>query len=177
MADVLRNYTPADRSACLAVFDSNVPRYFSARERPEFAAFIDSAACPYFVIESDGRIAGCGGYGVRSPHEPADLCWGMIAAEQQGHRLGELLLLGRLKEIAEDASIEAVRLVTSHLTDGFFGKYGFRELGRKPEGIAEGLDEVSMRLDLTPATRRRIRQQWVALQRRSARPERRHRDG
>ena len=39
-----RPYAPADAEACLALFDANVPRYFDASERAEFAAFLAAAA-------------------------------------------------------------------------------------------------------------------------------------
>jgi hypothetical protein len=59
----LRSYTPADKEACLAIFDSNTPPYFAKHERPEFAAFLDESRDPYFVVEaSNGQIIGCGGY-------------------------------------------------------------------------------------------------------------------
>src|SRR5690606_14882619 len=60
-----RSYSPADRSTCLGIFDSNVPDSFSASERADFEAFLDSLPGPYFVVEDEsGRAVACGGYAV-----------------------------------------------------------------------------------------------------------------
>ncbi|MDB5218237.1 MAG: family N-acetyltransferase, partial [Myxococcaceae bacterium] len=39
-AMLLRPYEPADRDACLVVFDSNVPAFFAPHEREGFASFL-----------------------------------------------------------------------------------------------------------------------------------------
>ncbi len=35
----IRPFAADDKDACLALFDSNVPRYFDSSERPDFADF------------------------------------------------------------------------------------------------------------------------------------------
>ncbi len=35
-------YTPNDHAACLRIFDSNTPRFFTREERSAFAAFLDA---------------------------------------------------------------------------------------------------------------------------------------
>lgn len=156
-----REYSSADRDDCLRVFHSNMPRFFRDHERPDFEAFIDSGECPYFVIEEARTIVGCGGYGVRTGSDHADLCWGMIDQSRHGQRLGEFLLLLRLNEIIQDPAIKAVRLGTSQLTDGFFQRYGFAVCDRKANAIAEGLDEVEMLLELTEETRGQFGELWT----------------
>ena len=156
-----REYSPADRDKCLRVFRSNMPRFFRDHEQPVFEAFIDSGECPYFVIDQAGMIVGCGGYGVRTGSDHADLCWGMVDQSRHGQRLGEFLLLLRLSEIIRDPKIKAVRLGTSQLTDGFYQRYGFAVCERTANAIAEGLDEVEMLLDLTEQTLGRIGELWT----------------
>lgn len=156
-----REYSSADRDECLRVFRSNMPRFFRNHERPDFEAFIESGECPYFVVEEAGTIVGCGGYGVRTGSDHADLCWGMVDQSRHGQRLGEFLLLLRLSEIVREPGIKAVRLGTSQLTDGFFQRYGFAVCERKANGIAEGLDEVEMLLELTDETRGQVGELWA----------------
>lgn len=158
-----REYSVGDRDECLRVFRSNMPRFFRDHEQPDFEAFIDSGKCPYFVIDHGGTIVGCGGYGVRTGSDHVDLCWGMVDQSRHGQRLGEFLLMLRLNEIIQDPGIRAVRLGTSQLTDGFFQRYGFAVCDRKANAIAEGLDEVEMRLDLTEETRSRVGELCAAM--------------
>ena len=135
-----------------------MPRFFRDHELPEFAAFLDRGECPYFVITDGGTIVGCGGYGQRPECELADLCWGMVAPDRHGQRLGELLLLGRLRRILSDLTVTGIRLGTSQLTEGFFQKYGFATKKIVADGIDSGLDDVEMLMRLTPEERARIDQ-------------------
>ena len=148
----VRDYTSDDRDACLAVFDSNVPRFFVPREREEFAAFLDALPGPYFVVEDDtGAVVGCGGYAVEPGTKDAHLCWGIAARGRHGTGLGRLLLDARLERVradAADGSIEAIALDTSQHTRGFYERRGFRVERVTPDGYAPGLDRCDMRLAL-----------------------------
>lgn len=147
----VRDYTTADRSACLTVFDSNVPGFFVPPEREEFAAFLDALPGQYLVVEDDaGRVLGCGGYAVRPGTATADLCWGMVRRERHGTGLGRLLLEARLERARADAPLEVVALDTSQHTLGFYERRGFRTERVTPDGYAPGLDRCDMRLFLTP---------------------------
>ena len=46
-ANTLRPYSQADRERCLAIFDSNVPRFFAPDERELFATFLDRFKAAY----------------------------------------------------------------------------------------------------------------------------------
>lgn len=159
----LRPYTPADRRGCLAVFRSNVPTYFRDDEQADFERFIDTSGEPYLVLVRGGEVAACGGYGLRPGADAADLCWGMVRREAHGERLGERLLVARLDAIVRTMDVRAVRLVTSQHTDGFFARYGFRVVERSCGALAEGLDAVEMRLELTAAARSFIRDRSRAM--------------
>jgi ribosomal protein S18 acetylase RimI-like enzyme len=144
----VREYSPADLEACLAVFDTNVPRYFAPFEKQQFAGDIPSIDC-YYVIEDDGgRIVGCGGYAVRPEASTADLCWGMIDQTLHGTGLGRLLLVERLERIRSRGDVDAVALNTSQHTTGFFERHGFVILKIIPDGYAPGLDRCEMVLKL-----------------------------
>lgn len=147
----VREYTAADRGACLSVFDSNVPRFFVTDERAPFAAFLDALPGPYLVLEDeDGAVVGCGGYAVTPGTATVNLCWGMVRQEHHGTGLGKLLTVARLERIRADAAIEAVGLDTSQHTVGFYQRLGFRTERVTPDGYAPGLDRCDMRLVLRP---------------------------
>lgn len=143
----IRPYAPADRSACLAVFETNVPAFFLDPEREEFEAFLDDLPGPYLVLEDGrGRIVGCGGWAVEPGTETADLCWGMIRRDLQGAGLGRRLTEARLQEIREDGMVREVALKTSHLTAGFYERLGFVTEEVVEDGFGTGLDRCAMRL-------------------------------
>ena len=145
----VRPYTPADRAACLAVFDGNVPAYFVSEERRAFADFLDDLPGPYLVVEDEGgAVVGCGGYAVVPETRTADLCWGMVALHRHGTGLGRLLLDARLEAIRADPRAGAVALNTSQHTRGFYERRGFVTGRVVPDGYAPGLDRCDMRLVL-----------------------------
>ena len=144
-----RAFAPDDIEGCLAVFDSNVPEYFTPSERAEFAAFLTDLPGYYFVlVASIGEVVGCGGYARSELPRTADLCWGMIRRDLHGRGLGRLLTHLRLEEVQNDPAVAAIRLHTSQHTKGFYARLGFRVTGVTPDGYAPGLDRCDMLLDL-----------------------------
>lgn len=138
----IRPYSQADRAACLAVFDSNVPRFFAPGERGDFERFLEALATPYFVMEHDGAIVGCGGYALGA--EAATLTWGLIQASLHRNGLGRFLLMYRLREIGKAGAAAVVRLSTSQHSAGFFEKQGFRAGAIEKDGYGAGLDRIEM---------------------------------
>src|SRR6185295_9302377 len=120
-------YSISDRESCLAVFDSNVPDgFFDASERAGFAAFRNGPQCPYFVMEHDGAIVGCGGFFTDPERIEASLTWGMIRRDAQKPSLGRFLLLYRIREISKIGTVQKVRMSTSQRAAGFFEKQGLK---------------------------------------------------
>jgi GNAT superfamily N-acetyltransferase len=119
----IRSYQAADRDACLEIFDSN----FDNARRPEFERFLDSPGGPYFVMDHEGVIAGCGGYTGET------LVWGMIRRDFQKLGLGRFLLMYRLRQLE---GVPMVRLEAPPSAVPFFGKQGFRIAGESLTGIA-----------------------------------------
>lgn len=149
----VRDYTPADRDACLAVFDSNIPTYFLPHEREEFATFLDTPLPgPYLVlVDEEGAVAGCGGYAMQPGTRDAVLCWGMVDRARHGTGLGRLLLDARLARVRADrltSDIASVELHTSQHTRGFYERRGFVLEEVRPDGYGPGLDRCDMRLVL-----------------------------
>jgi hypothetical protein len=144
----LREYTPADRDACLAVFASNTPTYFREHEQAHFADFLDRMPCPYFVVEDEGgRVIGCGGY---APQR-GTLCYGMVSRPLHHQGAGRFLLRERLRHWYNAHGPSLVRVNTSQHASGFFERAGFVTTRVVPDGHAPGLDRHEMELRLNEA--------------------------
>lgn len=139
----LRPWTPADREACLAVFDTNAPDYFHLQERAPFAAFLDHPSGSYFVADHEGMIAACGGFALESP-DVARLTWLMVRRDLQKSGVGRLLVFTAMKKLSAEAGPAMLRLHTTLAAAGFFEKLGFRSVETIPDGIAPGMDRVEM---------------------------------
>ena len=120
----VRPYRPADRAACLAIFDS-IP----GRDRVKVEEFLRDPNGPYFVMEHDGEVLGCGGFVVEPDPGLAGLVWGMIRRDSHRQGLGRFLLMFRLREIGELGGIDRVRLETSATAAKLFEGQGFRVVG------------------------------------------------
>ncbi len=118
----IRPYQASDRAPCLEIFDSN----FDATKRPEFEQFLDNPEGPFFVMDHDGAIVGCGGYAGET------LRWGMIRRDFQKLGLGRFLLMYRLRQLE---GVPTVRLTAPPNAVPFFEKQGFRIGGESPKGI------------------------------------------
>ena len=141
----VRAYEPKDKAICLAIFDSNVGKYFAPYERARFEVFLSDLPGPYFVIERANDVIACGGYG---PHKQDDtiavLSWGMVQLAHHRSGIGRVLTRVRLKRIEGDKRVTRVRLRTSQHTSGFYEKLGFKIIEVKTDGIALGIDECVM---------------------------------
>lgn len=136
----IRPYSAQDKAACLAVFDSNVPPFFDPAERAAFEEFLEAMPHPYFVMEHEGLVAGCGGYAIESDPTLASLTWGMVRRDLHGNGLGRFLLMFRLREIGGNPQVNRVRLSTAPAVVPFFEKLGFRVVA------ADGLVEMVKKL-------------------------------
>lgn len=153
----LRSYRAADDEGCLAVFDSNVPKFFAPHERAEFAAFLAQSSDPYFVVtDEQGQIVGCGGYYIMPERAAAGLTWGMVYNHLHRQGVGRFLLLARLQRICQEPAVTSVLINTSQHSYGFFEKVGFGVEAIVENGFAEGLDEYKMVLQLTADVRRTL---------------------
>jgi GNAT superfamily N-acetyltransferase len=141
----VREYSPDDRRACLAVFDTNVPESFLPAERTLFAAFLDERPGPYFVLADEaGDVVACGGYAISTGTATADLCWGMVTRDRQGTGLGRLLVEVRLARIGADSRATDAALKTSQHTRAFYEQLGFTTTCVVRNGIAPGMDTCEM---------------------------------
>jgi len=153
----LRPYTAADRAACLAIFDSNIPGFFAPDERAGFAAYLDGAGARYLVLaDADGAIVGCGGFGIRADGTTAILRWRMVLATHHRRGLGRQLTLARLRLAVADRAIARVVLYTTGQTADFYRRLGFRDTAVLAEHYGPGLDQHAMAAAVDDAFRRRL---------------------
>ena len=144
-----REYSPTDLGACLEIFDTNVPEFFTELERAPFASFLETLPGPYLVLQDPGgRVVGCGGYAIEPGATKASLCWGMVRRESQRRGLGRRLVEERLARIRRDAGVTEVILNTSQHTQAFYESFGFVTESVIPDGFGPGLDRCDLRLSL-----------------------------
>lgn len=141
----MRPYRPADRDACLRIFDSNVPDYFLASDRDDFERFLDAIPgkpVRYFVIDD----VACGGIWIDELYD-ARMCWGMVHRTHHRTGLGKRLLRARLAE-AKMAGAKTASLATVRAVEGFFVKEGFTLVRTVDDGYGAGIDRREYRMDL-----------------------------
>lgn len=72
---------PADRAACLAVFERNVPQHFSMDEHAFYEVFSDRLPSSHAVSCEDGKIVRADGLAATvSDTSIGALIWGMVRA-------------------------------------------------------------------------------------------------
>ena len=131
----VRPYSPKDLAACLRLFDSNRPHYFTDEERGQFKAFLAAPFGSYYVLENDGDLLGCGGFVGENEIGLVKLTWGMVRHDLHRRGLGKFLLFYRLREIGKLAGMTMVRVETAQHTVGFFEKAGgFRVVTQGSDG-------------------------------------------
>lgn len=140
----IRPYVAADRRACIAVFRSNLPRYFDSSELPEFEAFLDKPIGDYFVLELGSYVVACGGCYVRAG--TGRLSWGMVSHENHRASIGTILLAWRIDQLFQLPEISEIAIDTSQHVAGFFTRHGFCTTGQVTDGFGAGIDQVCMSL-------------------------------
>jgi N-acetylglutamate synthase-like GNAT family acetyltransferase len=131
----VRPYQPSDRDACLAVFDSLTPALLDPATLPAFEAWLENAGGPYFVMEHDESLVGCGGYSFSPDGTAATLQWGMVHRDSQKMGLGRFLLLYRIREIGKAGTAGLVFAHPPRASAGFFEKQGFRVNGIEKDAV------------------------------------------
>jgi len=143
----MRSYATADRETCLAIFDGNVPAYFAAADRADFAGFLERRPGTFLVME-EKRVVACGGWYLEEASRRAGLAWGMVERSLQAKGIGGALLLERLRQIRDDGRAEVVDLRTTQKVRGFYERFGFAAVRSTPDGFGAGLDRIEMELRL-----------------------------
>ncbi|KDM93529.1 GNAT family N-acetyltransferase [Photobacterium galatheae] len=142
-------YAAEHKNDCVLAFKSNLDKFFAAAELDEFITFLETQALssPYFVLIEEGRVIGCGGLSVYQGI--SYLCWGLVHRAYHRRGLGALLTEYRLDWIRAENLSDRVKIETSQHTQGFYARYGFDVTNVVHNGFGEGIDQVTMVLDLS----------------------------
>ena len=77
----LRPYISPDLESVVAVFRSNIPKFFGPGEEAGLRNFLsDTRGENYFVAQLDDEIIGAGGI-AQNEDGTVSLCWGMLRAD------------------------------------------------------------------------------------------------
>lgn len=148
----IRDYLPRDREVCLALFESNCPKYFGQAEFQEFADWLDTPdRLTYSVIELNAQVVACGGLYLSDDQDHVGLAWGMVRRDMHGQGLGRMLAEFRLRRMSELYRNMEQRLATSQLTFRFYEKLGFEIIKVTENGFAPGIDRYDMKRNRSPA--------------------------
>ncbi|MGV3612466.1 MAG: GNAT family N-acetyltransferase [Fluviicola sp.] len=150
----IRKYRSSDKDFCMEIFKTNVPKYFTLEEVNEYDRFLTKLADaealdnpPYFVMELDNQLIGCGGFGEKNDIDGTPsitFVWGMVDRAYHKKGFGEQLLQFRLAEIPLHFPGKPVILDTTQFSYTFFEKYGFRTLKVTENGYGEGMHRYDM---------------------------------
>lgn len=153
---MIRVYLAKDKEQCIAVFESNLPKYFAQEELAPFIQWLDvqgnnagpaysnSEKDAYYVIEENGKIVGCGGFYLVKGAKKANLAWGMIHRAYHKKGFGTALYLYREKEIHAHYPEYTITLGTSQHTFPFYEKMGMRVVANFKNGYGVGIDRYDM---------------------------------
>jgi GNAT superfamily N-acetyltransferase len=139
-----RRYQPADRDACVALFDANCPAFFAANERADYVNFLSTAAGSYELCLIDQQVAGA--YGL-APHSSGGLAlrWIVLSPQVHGHGLGTRIMI-RVLETLRARQVPQLHIAASHKSAPFFARFGAQELATIVNGWAPAMHRVDMLL-------------------------------
>lgn len=158
---LIRPYSETDKAECMAIFDSNCPKFFDPTERDMFLKWLDhqadssinyksptytnSEADAYFVLESpvEGLVA-CAGFYILKEEKEARLAWGMIHSEHHQKGYGTLLYKHRIDLIKKQWPQHLITLGTSQHTFEFYQKMGMKVMAVIKSGYGPLLDRYDM---------------------------------
>ena len=153
----IRKYRESDKESCMEIFKTNVPTYFTLEEVDQFERFLTKLNNPevtdnppYYVMELENKLIGCGGIGEKKGIDGLDsitFVWGMVERSYHKKGFGEQLLHFRLEEIKSQFPDKPVILDTTQFSYTFFEKYGFRTVKVTQNSYGEGMHRYDMVLE------------------------------
>lgn len=146
----IRKYKTEDQDGVVAIFRSNIPKYFT---EPEEAGLYEFLGVPsyiedYYVMVEADEIVGAGGIAYNDIDPPTvSLCWGMVHSSKIGTGLGKELTRFRVDLSEEKYAGLPLTIGTSQHTEGFYEKFGFRTIEFTENGYGPGIHMCRMRRD------------------------------
>ncbi|MFL5350915.1 MAG: GNAT family N-acetyltransferase [Hyalangium sp.] len=156
----IRRYRSEDWAACRALFEGNIPTFFTEAELATFEEYLERPEGPYLVIENaTGQPVACGGVAFRGAGE-VSLCWGMVDVHRHREGIGRVLVQVRLALASRLPGILRAYTKTADGNVPFFEREGLR-----PVSVIEGYFRPSQLLmcELDAARRSEFEARLAAL--------------
>ena len=122
----IRRFADADRDQVIHLLRLNTPPYFSPNEEKDLIYYFDNHAENYYVIESESKILGCGGFNLDDDETLAKLSWDIVHPNSHGQGIGTQLTKFRIAKIKDIETVEIISVRTSQLVYKFYEKFGLR---------------------------------------------------
>ncbi|AEV33376.1 GNAT family N-acetyltransferase [Owenweeksia hongkongensis] len=145
---MIRPYLPSDKPHLIELIRLNTPPYFDKSEEALFSNYLDNEREDYFVLESSGKIIGCGGLNYEKGKTEAVLSWGMIHPSYHGLGYGTQITQHRINHLKTIRTAHTLVVRTSQHTSVFYEKMGFKVLEIKENYWAPGLHLHYMKMKL-----------------------------
>ena len=123
---VIRSAQKQDFKFLSKIFSLNVPKYFDKKELNDFKKYFNSKNLEsYFIIESQGKVVGGGGYAYENM-KTARICWLFIDPSYHGFGFGKKLVNYCIKILKNNRKLNVIEVETSNLTYKFYEKLNFK---------------------------------------------------
>ncbi|MFK8020773.1 MAG: hypothetical protein AB8B86_13455 [Pseudomonadales bacterium] len=132
-------FEPSGKTSCLRLFDENCPKYFAPNERNDYENFLDENPIGYELCTLDSSVVGA--YGLIG----GSLNWILLSPQVQGIGLGSNIM-NRALERAIEEKLACIDIAASHLSEGFFARYGAVKISELDDGWGPGMHRVDMEL-------------------------------
>ena len=145
---IIRTAQKQDFKFLSKIFLLNVPKYFDKKELDDFKKYFNSKNLEsYFIIESQGKVLGGGGYAYENI-KTARICWLFIHPNYHGLGLGKKLVNHCIKILKNDRKLSVIEVETSNLTYKFYEKLNFKIEYIKKDYWPNNDDLYFMKIDL-----------------------------
>lgn len=124
-----RPYEPADFAACCEIYSKNAPGRFPEGHIVRFESYLHREEKTFLIAEHDSKIVGCGGLDFTGP-DTAILCYGLVDPQFQRQRVGAMLALLRIAQLAPRPQGYYVFIFALESSIRVYRKFGFVRYGR-----------------------------------------------
>ncbi len=116
----IRKFLPADKEACLSLFEANQGQFFTNVDPQVFQNLLEDSHVLIFVAEHNGQLIGM------TCSREASIQWLMVHPDLQRQGVGKFLTLFLLREMGKSGPLPMVSALTIASSAPFFEKLGFR---------------------------------------------------
>jgi len=145
---IIRTAQIQDFKSLSKIFSLNIPKYFDKKELYDFKKYFNSKNLKsYFIIESQGKVVGGGGYSYENM-KTARICWLFIDPNYHGLGFGKKLVNYCIKILKNNRRLNVIEVATSNLTYKFYEKLNFKIEYIKKDYLPNNDDLYFMKIDL-----------------------------